>query len=191
MNVLEWGCSPFVTSRPTIRTNRCSYSYPKVRSIHSWSVSHGTASRFSWTPSAYVSLTRLWLCLLLTPYEPFYNLTFSEGRRDMGASAHASVYRKNLRYPTSFYSKRRAALKQKGLQRALLYIIYYISPKVGSPESRTQLLFRSRFWLAPFYVISQALTNALIRVKARRSFRCLFGLLLPGLSSFWGPTQPK
>lgn len=29
-------------------------------------------------PSVYVRLTRLWLCLHLTPYEPFYNLTFSE-----------------------------------------------------------------------------------------------------------------
>ena len=55
--------------------------------------------------SAYVSLTCFWLCLLLTSYEPFYDLTFSEGRQDMGASAHASVYRNHLRYLTSFYSK--------------------------------------------------------------------------------------
>lgn len=30
--------------------------------------------------------------------------------------------------------------------------------EIGSPESRTQQLVRSRFWLAPFYVISKALT---------------------------------
>ena len=42
-----------------------------------------------------------------------------------GASAHALVYRNHyLRYPTFFYSKRRAALKQKGPKRALLYILH-------------------------------------------------------------------
>lgn len=49
-------------------------------------------------------------------------------------------------------------LKQKGQIRGLLFI-YYISPQVGNPERRTLLLFRSWFWLASFYVISQALTS--------------------------------
>lgn len=85
----------------------------------------------------------------------------------MGASAHASVYRKNLRYPISFYSlfKRRAALKQnKKAQEGSFFFIYYISPKVGSPESRTQQLVR--FWLAPFYLLSQALTRLCNQTKA-------------------------
>lgn len=105
------------------------------------------------SPSTYVSLTHLLLSLLLTPYEPFYDLTFSEGRRDMGASAHASVYRNHLRYPTSFYW-RGAALKLNN-KKALrgLFFIYYISPKVASPESRTQQLGRSRFWLPPFMLL--------------------------------------
>jgi hypothetical protein len=60
-------------------------------------------------PSAYVSLTRLLLCLLLTSYEPFYDLTFSEGRRDMGASAHALVYRNHLRYPSHFLLFKKAS----------------------------------------------------------------------------------
>ena len=56
----------------------------------------------------------------------------------MGASAHASVYRNHLRYPTSFYSKGEQPLNKKALRG--LFFIYYISPKVGNPESRTQQL---------------------------------------------------
>jgi len=41
----------------------------------------------------------------------------------MGASAHASVYRNHLRYPTSL---RRAALKQKGPKRAVLILERFI-----------------------------------------------------------------
>ncbi len=40
-----------------------------------------------------------------------------------------------------------------------LFFIYYISPKVGSPESRTQQLVRGRVLPFPFYVISKALTH--------------------------------
>nr|DAD25487.1 TPA_asm: hypothetical protein HUJ06_026951 [Nelumbo nucifera]DAD25574.1 TPA_asm: hypothetical protein HUJ06_027038 [Nelumbo nucifera] len=57
----------------------------------------------------------------------------------MGASAHASVYRNHPRYPTSFYSKGEQPLNKKAL-RGLFAFIYYISPKVGSPESLTHKL---------------------------------------------------
>ena len=63
----------------------------------------------------------------------------------MGASAHASVYRNHLRYPTSFYSKGEQPLNKKALRG--LFFIYYISPKVGNPESRTQQLYLLGFGL--------------------------------------------
>ena len=60
--------------------------------------------------------------------------------------------------PLPSIQKGEQPLNKKAL-RGLFFtlFIYYISPKVGSPESRTQQLVRSRFWLAPFYVISKGL----------------------------------
>lgn len=63
--------------------------------------------------------------------------------------------------PLPSIQKGEQPLNKKALRG--LFFIYYISPKVGSPESRTQQLVRSRFWLAPFYVISKA------TFRARRS----------------------
>ena len=57
--------------------------------------------------------------------------------------------------PLPSIQKGEQSLNKKALRG--LFFIYYISPKVGSPESRTQQLVRSRFWLAPFYVISKGL----------------------------------
>ena len=59
--------------------------------------------------------------------------------------------------PLPSIQKGEQPLNKKALRG--LFFIYYISPQVGSPESRTQQLVRSRFWLAPFYVISKALTT--------------------------------
>lgn len=54
--------------------------------------------------------------------------------------------------PLPSIPKRRAVLKQKKALRGLFFI-YYISPKVGSPESRTQQLVRSRGFGLPLSML--------------------------------------
>lgn len=136
VNVLEWGCSPFVTSRPTIRTNRCSYSYPKVRSIPFWSVPHGTASRFSWMclplclcevdpPLTLLASDSLWA--VLRPY--FFGGTWEPQLMHRFTEITSAI-------PLPSIQKGEKPLNKKA--KWGLFFIYYISPKVGSPESRTQ-----------------------------------------------------
>ena len=70
--------------------------------------------------------------------------------------------------PLPSIQKGEQPLNKKALRG--LFFIYYISPKVGSPESRTQQLVRSRFWLAPFYYISKALTSKKTDALTRNGF---------------------
>ncbi|PKI63443.1 hypothetical protein CRG98_016110 [Punica granatum] len=66
-----------------------------------------------------LSLGRWWLTgpshaslshSLLTPYEPFYDLTFSEGRRDMGASARTTTPSSPLRHSHPLVSSRHSVV---------------------------------------------------------------------------------
>ena len=84
--------------------------------------------------------------------------------------------------PLPSIQKGEQPLNKKALRG--LFFIYYISLKVGSPESRTQQLVRSRFWLAPFYVISKALTRPCNQTKVKPILRGFFNKARAG--AFFG-----